>query len=111
MRVGNLKKYFGGDPKDYLGRLPYIFTLLETAFRKIAFKDNFEGFVVEGVRLPAGTETAIRNQSSFVPTQRVILRQKGGGAIIDGDRTWTDQTVYLQNTGTDEAIVTVLFTR
>ena len=86
---------------------------LAVGLTKLSFLDNFESFSVE-VTIATGVEIEIRNQlrSQLIPTQRIIVRGKSGTEdIVDGDTEWTNQFVYLKNTGASSATVTVMFLR
>lgn len=91
-----------------LKRLPDDLKDLEIGLKKLDFINNFSGFKAI-VTIPATSEVAIKNQMGIIPSQRLIVRQAGGGAIIDGTTTWTLNNVYLYNTGATSAEVTVIF--
>lgn len=87
---------------------------LSVAFLKINFQDNFQGFTVRDVAIPAGTEVAIANQfktryPGVIPSGRIITRQRGDANIIDGTTQWTADLLYLQNPSANDAVVSVLF--
>ena len=86
---------------------------VSTAFgRKISFDDNIACQVVTIENIPASTEFSIPHSFKAVPKYRIIARQRGGGAVIDGDTPWTDRIVYLRNTGgTTIATITVIILR
>lgn len=101
----------GGDVESYLMTgLSSTMKDLLSGLSKLRFRDNFQGFEAT-VDIAASSELGIPNPRNYVPSQRVILRQSGGGAIIDGDSLWTTDSVYLKNTGGSEATVTVYFMR
>jgi hypothetical protein len=81
---------------------------------KINFNDNFQGFIVEDLKIPATTEIQIYNQfrttyPGKIPSGRIIVRQKGNANIIDGQEPWTADFVYLLNPSANEAVITVFF--
>jgi hypothetical protein len=82
---------------------------------KINFKENFQSFTVENVKIPAGQEISIPNQfrtayPGTIPSGRIIIRQRLSDAVvIDGDNSWTENHVYLKNPSASDVIVTVLF--
>lgn len=87
---------------------------LSTGILTINFKENFQSFLVEGLRIPANTEVSIPNQfrTSFpgnIPSGRIITRQQGDANIIDGTQVWTDTHVYLRNPSANDAVISVLF--
>lgn len=86
---------------------------LSTAFgKKISFDDNIACQVVTIENIGAGVEFSIPHSFKAVPKYRIIGRQRGGGAVIDGDTPWTDRVVYLKNTGSTAIdTVTVIVVR
>lgn len=111
MKLKALKSYVGGDVEGYLRTdLASAFREIMLVARRISFADNFEAFESSGV-IAAGEELGFRNELNFIPSRRLVLRQSGGGAIIDGDTPWNINNLYLKNTGTDDATVTVVFMR
>ena len=99
---------------EYL-RVDVTKTLRELAvgLTRLRFTDNFEAFEVE-VTIPATSEVPIRNElkSKEIPTQRLVVRGGTGAQnVVDGDTEWTQDFVYLQNTGGSEVTVTVVFLR
>lgn len=86
---------------------------LTTGLLRLTFNENFQSFTVT-VTIPANTEIAIYNEfaTSFpgnIPNNRIITRQQGNALIIDGNTTWTDNNVYLQNVSANDATITVIF--
>ncbi len=63
--------------------------------------------LIEGVTIAASATEKIRHRLRVVPKYRIILRQSGGGAIIDGSG-WDANYVYLTNTGASTATITLL---
>lgn len=87
---------------------------LSNGLLKIDFIDNFQAFVVNDLSIPAGMEIAIPNQFNtsapgYIPSGRIIIRQKGDANIIDGPTQWSAKQVYLLNPSANDAVVTVLF--
>lgn len=87
---------------------------LSTGLLKIDFQQNFQAFIVQNVRIPAGQEVAISNQLNVsypgtIPSGRIITRQRGDANIIDGDKEWTATQLYLKNPSANDAVVSVLF--
>lgn len=87
---------------------------LSTGLLKIDFKQNFQSFIVENLRIPATTEVSIPNQfrvsyPGTIPSARIITRQIGDANIIDGNTVWTENHVYLRNPSANDAVVSVLF--
>jgi len=73
------------------------------------FLNNFKSFKTT-VTIAATSEAEIKNLlKPVIPSQRLIIRQAGGGAIIDGTTKWTIDKLYLYNTGASTAEVTVIF--
>ena len=74
---------------------------------------DFRTFQVEDLALPAGTEVEIPNRldNGEIPRRRLVVRQAGGGAIIDGDTDWGSKFVYMKNTGASSATATIIFFR
>lgn len=87
---------------------------LYIAILKINFKDNFQSFSVSDLSIPAGIEVSISNDfnisnKGYIPSARIITRQKGDATIVDGDTPWTDKHVYLKNPSANDVIISVVF--
>lgn len=82
---------------------------LQTGLQNLSFAENFDSFEVTVV-IPATSELAIRNQLRAKPSKRIIVRSDST-TIVDGNTSWSEDYVYLQNTGGSSAIVTVIFFR
>lgn len=86
-----------------------------TGILKINFRDNFQSFIVNNIKIPAGEEVAIPNQFKTaypgnIPSGRIIIRQRlSDTTVLDGDKEWTENHVYLKNTSGADVIVSVLF--
>lgn len=81
---------------------------------KMDFRQNFQSFTVENLKIPAGVEVAISNRfkSAYpgqIPSSRIITRQIGDANIIDGDTVWSANNVYLKNPSINDATITVIF--
>ena len=81
---------------------------------KINFQENFQGFTVKDVKIPKGVELPIVNQfrttyAGYVPSGRIIIRQRGDANIIDGPTPWNKDFVYLMNPSANDAVVSVFF--
>lgn len=84
------------------------------AFLKINFQDNFQSFQVDNLQILAGQEVSITNQfknryPGLIPQGRLIIRQKGNATIVDGDKPWTPDLVFLKNASTNDVIISVIF--
>jgi hypothetical protein len=87
---------------------------LATGILKINFKENFQSFVVENLKIPAGTEVSISNQfkrsyPGIIPSARIITRQIGDANIIDGNTVWNENQVFLRNPSANDATISVIF--
>jgi len=87
---------------------------LSTGLLKIDFKQNFQSFLVENLKIKAGQEVSITNQfktvyPGIIPSGRIITRQQGNANIIDGIEKWTSSHVYLLNPSANDAVISVLF--
>lgn len=115
---GNLKVSYASmaeildDTVNYLSvDLTRILRELVNGLTKLNFSDNFQSFLVT-VEIPATTEIAIPNdlRDGSIPSHKLILRGKSGAQdVVDGDAEWTQEFVYLKNTGASAVTVTVLF--
>lgn len=86
------------------------FKQLSLGLTKLSFADNFEGFIVENLSIPAGVEVEITNRLDNIPSQRLIIRGgEGSENVVDGDTAWSQDKVYLKNVGGMDALVTVQF--
>ena len=99
------------DIKDYLkNQLAASMKEMVWGLSKLNFIDNFDSFQAEAT-IASGSEASVRNKLGVIPSGYLILRQSGDGVIIDGDTPWTNQLVYLKNTGGSDAKVKVIFLR
>lgn len=106
MKFGGFTREF---TKEAFGQLVDI---LSTGLAKLTIDDNIDCQVVERVTIPAGTEVNVPHSLKAIPKYRTIVRQIGGGLIIDGDvNNWTTSNIFLKNTGGTDAIVTVIIYR
>lgn len=111
MKFRAFKSFVAGKVEDYLRKdLAASLRDLMIGLRKLSFSDNFESFEAN-TYIPAGETVAIGNRLSFIPGKRIIVRQTGGGAIIDGTPPWTLDNLYLKNTGSSDAKISVVFMR
>ena len=102
----------GEDIEKYLANAQRLGLLdLLNGLQKLNLLDNFEAFQYEGT-ISAGEEIEITNELvNIIPTSRIILRNSGDGAIVDGSTEWDINFVYLKNSGSVEAIVKAIFLR
>ncbi len=87
---------------------------LSIGILKIDFKQNFQSFTVENLKIPSGMEVSIPNQfkrayPGIIPSSRIITRQIGDANIIDGDKKWTENEVFLRNPSANDATISVIF--
>jgi hypothetical protein len=60
------------------------------------------------VTLPvAATDVEVKHTLKTVPVGRFFIRSNST-AVIDGDTPWTNEAIYLKNTGSTIALVTVI---
>lgn len=114
MRFFILKEFRGGSVEEYLrNAFTSVLRNLQTGLSQLEFLENFRTFQETDLSLPAGTEVAIPNRldSGETPRSRLIVRQSGGGAIVDGDTEWNSGFVYMKNTGGTAATATIIFFR
>ena len=97
---------------DYLSNeMPAFLREMALGLNKLSFIDNFNAFKTV-ITIPASSEIQIRNQlrSKEIPTERFIVRGGTGcGNIVDGDTEWTNEFLYLKNTGGSAVTCTVFF--
>lgn len=117
MRFYKFTKFVGENLEDvvkYLKNLEADFRSLFVGLNKLNIKDNFDGFMWEGLIAASGTAT-ITNPLGQIPQHRVILRVRPTGAgtviITDSLNAWTSDLVYLSNVGTVDANIIVFFIR
>lgn len=89
------------------GELANILVDLQTGLSKLELVENFNSFLYTGT-IAAGATAEIRNSLATIPRYRIILRSTGA-SIDDGVTEWTNNFVYLRNSGGSSATVTVLF--
>lgn len=82
---------------------------LGLGLNRLKFTENFESFKVT-VTIPATSELAIQNKlrSRDVPSERIVVRSDSH-EVVDGDTEWNQNFVYLKNTGSAAATLTVIF--
>lgn len=106
MKFRTFTRYFGasGPLADLYNRLV---DELNTGLRKLKFTENHECFQAEAT-IAATSDQKISHTLGVIPTGRIIYKQVGGGAIVDGDSDWTENEIYLKNTGATSAQIIVL---
>lgn len=79
---------------------------------KLDFLDNFESFETT-VTIPSSTTGyQIVNELSFIPSKYIITSQEGNGLITKSASTdWTINYLYLDNNGSADVTLTVIFMR
>lgn len=93
---------------------------LSIGLLKIDFKQNFQSFTVNNLKIPAAIgspgvpEVSITNQfrNSYpgnIPSGRIITRQSGDGYVVDGFTKWSDTHVYLRNPTANDVVISVIF--
>lgn len=87
-----------------------LVNLMNTFIRSVGL-ENMQGQILENILLPAGQSVRVSHSLKVTPKYRIILRQNGGGAIIDGDDLWTDRDVSLKNDGGSDATVSLFLIR
>lgn len=91
MRTQSLSREFS---EENFGRMVDV---LNTFFTKITLADNFNGQILESIRLPAdGSDVEIKHNLKVTPKYMIILRQKGVGVTIDGSKEWNSRTIFLR---------------
>lgn len=101
MKIQALSEIFDQKSFSAMARLINVFTT------NIGI-NNMGGQIIDNVTIPASTSIRISHSLKLTPKYRIITRQINGGAIIDGDDSWTDTYISLKNTGGTDAIVSVL---
>lgn len=114
MRFFILKEFRGGSVEEYLrNAFTSVLRNLQTGLSQLDFLENFKSFEIRDFALPSGAEVQTPNRlgNGEIPRTRLIVRQTGGGAIVDGDTAWSSDFVYLKNTGGTAATATIIFFR
>jgi hypothetical protein len=83
---------------------------LAVGLRRLAFKDNFEGFEVD-ITIPASSTISVRNQLPFIPSRYIILSQMGNGLVTKSTIAWTLDFLYFHNNGAAEVTVKIFVMR
>lgn len=84
---------------------------LSVGLNKLDFTNNFEGFTTI-VEIPALTVLKVRNELTFIPSRRIIMRQDADAVISDSATEWSRDFVYLENHhATNTVTLTVTFLR
>ena len=69
---------------------------------------NLDG-ELKTVVIPANTVKRVAHRLRMTPKHRIILRQSGGGLIVDGK--YTKNWIELENTGSSEATLNLLIVK
>lgn len=69
---------------------------------------NLDGDIASAT-IPAGATVRIPHRLNIIPKYRIILKQVGGGTIVDGE--YTNKNIELTNTGATEAVVSVIIVK
>lgn len=101
MRIQALSDIFDADSFRSLVRQINVFT------SNIGL-NNMGGQIVDNVTIPAGSSIRIPHLLKITPKYRIIIKQVGGGYIVDPDEQWTDKYISLYNSGGTDAIISVL---
>lgn len=75
--------------------------------KKISFKDNFDGQIIENVKFPAGAEVVIPHKLGIKPKHRLILNQVGNGVLSDIPSDWNQFSIKIKNNGAVDIIATI----
>lgn len=89
--------------------LTQLLNYLNNGLNKLSFENNFNGFIVEKQSIPANSEIFIKNTKGTNFKYMTILYQTGNGLVTAGDQAWTTERLTLKNNGSNDIIVTVLF--
>lgn len=81
---------------------------LVDGLHRLDLVENMEAFSYEGT-INAGTEIEIRNPLSTPPSGRLVVKHSGDPGIVDGDKAWDSDFVYLKNTGAASATVKIIY--
>lgn len=92
-------------------QLPNLVKELIVGLNKLDFNNNFESFEKE-ITIAPSTVAEIRNELTFIPNKRIIIKQNVEAAISDSSTKWTNDFVYLENhNGSNTVILKVIFMR
>lgn len=83
---------------------------LSAGLERLTFEDNFESSKITLV-IPATSELKFRNQLNFIPSKYIVLFQQGNGLVTAGTTKWTKDFLYMENHGSNEVTIKVLFLR
>lgn len=98
----DVSRYLSGPHLENLRQLGYL-------FKNLNFPDNFKSFVWEGSIAAGATETIPNLLKPIIPSSRIILRSDRS-EVCDSTTTWTQDYVYMRNTGgTDATNVKIVF--
>lgn len=98
---------FDFDEKSLTASLRNAFRDLGQILLNLSPTDNFKGFLWSGT-IAVSTETKIPHKLNVVPSGYIITYNQGG-TIQAGDALWTNEFVYLKNSGAATAIGKVYF--
>ena len=69
---------------------------------------NIDG-EIKTVTIPANTTLRIGHRLKIIPKYRIILKQQGGGHILDGE--YTRNYIELENTGITDTTLTLMIVK
>lgn len=69
---------------------------------------NLDG-EIKTVTIPANTTQRVSHRLKFKPKYRIILKQEGGGLILDGK--FTQNYIELENTGGSDANISLIIVK
>jgi len=118
LKFKDIRKFIGTSLEDVL---KYLRTDLEsgtrnllTGLENLSFQENFDGFLWSG-DIASGATTTITNPLGQIPRYRVVLKAEpltsGAIAIDDSLSPWTENAVYIRNSGAVTARTIIYFMR
>jgi stringent starvation protein B len=103
----------GTSLEDCITIINKAFNRLEFFNKSISFQSNFNGYIAENVKIPAGATSRIEHYLGVTPKNRIIFRQTGNGVVTDVNSVsdWNNKVISLKNNGAEEVVLTVFIAR
>ena len=83
---------------------------LENGLRKLTFAENFQSSIVT-LNIRAGEEKSVPHGLQVVPSYYILGEQSATGQLISDKSKWNQETITIENTGTNNISATLVIMR
>lgn len=80
---------------------------ITTVLQRLSFRDNFQSTIVNVVIPASTTDFAVRHDLKAIPSGKLIIKSNNS-SIIDGNRGWDENYIYLSNPSATIAALTIV---